>query len=402
MKKVKRILASMLAIALLITMLPATVQATEGSQTTVESDSVTVEGTNGFGNLLSAEIQEEQRATEESGFSGGYSVIGLTIENGVATVEYGTLEEAILVVSLYTEDGLQLLISGTAVVKPEETVAEITLEGEMPAYFMASAYLLDTYDYSPLCSAYDTPLYTQEMQELLASTVEDYDADRVLNLDESTDTNFAVYSDTTKVIEYVDGVNTVASADDETATYVIENADENISGLQTGEVVAYPYGENEILIVKVASVSVDGTMVTITGDELEMEEVFSHVKIEGKGNTANVVVDDTTGDSGVIYKGLLGNEESVDPYGVATSAFEAGVEDELTLGFELDQTEEGIPIKGSLELKLELELCFYVSFSKQFCEVKFDTSVIFDMEISQKIPVKLIGVCAVSGSLCWF
>ena len=333
MKKVKRILASMLVLALLIAMLPATVQATEGSQTTVENNSVTVEGTNGFGNLLSTEIQEEQQATEESGYSGGYSVIGLTIENGVATVEYGTLEEAILVVSLYTEDGLQLLISGTAVVQPEETVAEITLEGEMPAYFMASAYLLDTYDCSPLCSAYDTPMYTQEMQELLGSTVEDYDADRVLNLDESTDTNFAVYADTTKVIEYVEGVNTVASADDETATYIIENADENVSGLQTGEVVAYPYGENEILIVKVASVSVDGTTVTITGDELEMEEVFSHVKIEGDSGTAEVIVDDSTIDDGVVFDGVV-NSGDVATYAGGVIEGEGKTEHRFCFGFD--------------------------------------------------------------------
>lgn len=387
MKKVKRILASMLVLALLIAMLPATVQATEGSQTTVENNSVTVEGTNGFGNLLSTEIQEEQQATEESGYSGGYSVIGLTIENGVATVEYGTLEEAILVVSLYTEDGLQLLISGTAVVQPEETVAEITLEGEMPAYFMASAYLLDTYDCSPLCSAYDTPMYTQEMQELLGSTVEDYDADRVLNLDESTDTNFAVYADTTKVIEYVEGVNTVASADDETATYIIENADENVSGLQTGEVVAYPYGENEILIVKVASVSVDGTTVTITGDELEMEEVFSHVKIEGDSGTAEVIVDDSTIDDGVVFDGVV-NSGDVATYAGGVIEGEGKTEHRFCFGFD-KEFDGGKKIIGSMEAGLEIGLSFYVSGSRQFVEITIDLDTVASLEISSEMEITL-------------
>ena len=68
---------------------------------------------------------------------------------------------------------------------------------------------MDTYDLSPLCAAYDTPMYTREMQELLESTVDDYDSDRVLNLDEDETTNFAVYADDTIVIEGGTDVNTV-------------------------------------------------------------------------------------------------------------------------------------------------------------------------------------------------
>ena len=32
----------------------------------------------------------------------------------------------------------------------------------------------------PLCVDYDTPMYTQEMQELMASTIHDYDPEKVL------------------------------------------------------------------------------------------------------------------------------------------------------------------------------------------------------------------------------
>ena len=243
---------------------------------------VTMTGTNSFGTLLSEEISAEQLEAEEV-FSGGYSVIDLTIADAVATVEYSSLEEAILVVSIYSEDGLQMLASGKTTVKPENDLAEVTLVGEMPEYFLASAYLVDTYDYSPLCASYDTPMYTQEMQELLASTVDDYDADKILDLGGDGTTNFAVYADTTKIIDYVEGVNIVLSADDETATYVIKNADENFTSLQPGEIVAYSYGEYDVLLVKVDTITVDGTTVTITGAELDLEEVFSHVKIESAG-----------------------------------------------------------------------------------------------------------------------
>ena len=92
-------------------------------------------------------------------------------------------------------------------------------------------------------------MYTRDMQELLASTVDDYDPDRVLNLDSDKTTNFAVYGEDTIVIDYVPGVNTVSAIDDESRTYVINNADDQIKALQPGDVLAYPFAVNDILIV---------------------------------------------------------------------------------------------------------------------------------------------------------
>lgn len=391
MKTTKQIIGIILLLTLLAGMVPTNVLATD-TTTSVETGQTTIEGTNSFGTLLSDDIQEQQ-ATEEENYSGGYNVIGLTIENGVATVQYDTLEEAILVVSLYTEDGLQLLVSGKSVVQPEETVAVITLEGEIPEYFMASAYLLDTYDYSPLCASYDTPMYTKEMQELLASTTDDYDVDKVLNLDDDKTTNFAVYADTTKVLEYAEGVNTVVSADDETSTYVIENADENITGLKAGDVLAYAYGENQILIVKVASIALDGTTATITGDNLEMEEVFSHVKVESNGNTEDITVDEATGDDDVTYVGMISDDASVmatrNAYAVNPTGDYTG---KLSLGFELEKESGSIKYSGSLLLNLEVDFSYYVSTSRQFVELEIDTEtklafkISGEAELSKKLP----------------
>lgn len=251
--------------------------------------------------------------------------------DNVATVTYDTMEEATLVVALYTEDGMQLLTSAKATVTPENTEASVTFEDEIPEYFMASAYLMDSYDLSPLCAAYDTPMYTRQMQELLASTVDDYDPEKVLNLDDDDTTNFAVYADSTIVIEPEDGVNTVASIDDENAVYVIKNADEQITALREGDVFVYSYAEGEMLIVKVETITINGTTATITGSELELEEVFSHMKIENTGSTEDMIVDENSGDEGVTYIGLQ-PEDAVNP-----SAKEGDAELQFSMGFDVEK-----------------------------------------------------------------
>lgn len=388
MRNGKRIISILLVIALFVGLIPpTTVLAEDANQSVIDNSSLSVEGTNGFGTLLSEAITEEQETAdaEENIYPGGYTVTDLSVEGNVATVTYDSLEKANLVVAVYTEDGMKMLASGTATVSPEETEAVVTIEGDMPEYFMASAYLLDTYDYSPLCASYDTPMYTREMQELLVSTIDDYDTDKVLNLDDDKTTNFAVYAETTKVIEYAEGINTVISADDETVTYVIGNADESITSLQAGDVLAYVYGENQILIVKVASVTVDGTTATITGDDLEMEEVFSHVKVESYGDTEDIIVDETTGDEDITYVGMVTDEAAVmslrDPYAINPIGDYTG---KLSLGFELEKEDGSITYSGSLKLNLKIDFSYYVSKSRQFVELEIDTETKLAFKISGK------------------
>ena len=400
--KTKRFLSLILVLALFLGNLP-TVYARDAGYATADNNNISVESTNSFGALLSQDVLHQE--AEKAEHSGGYSVIDLTVEDGVATVEYDTLEEAYLVVSLYTEDGLQLLVSGNALVQPEDTEAVITLEGELPEYFMASAYLLDTYDYSPLCASYDTPMYTREMQELLASTTDDYNADRVLNLDDDKTTNFAVYAETTKVLEYAEGVNSVISANDETATYVIGNADSNITGLQTGDILAYAYGEEQILIVKVADISVDGTTATITGAELEMEEVFSHVKVESDGHAADLIADDSTADEGITFAGVM--QEEARAYRLR--AIEGNTWLSHCLQYDLSMeakketgdTQANVSLKGTLKLKISVNFSYYVSSSKQYIEFRTDANVALNVKVNGRYADTLnLGKLAYSPIPC--
>ena len=314
MKIMKRIVSLVLTLTLLLGSVPLNAFAEENgtADTSVDTGNLSIEGSNSLGNLISDAVADEQAAQDaaEEEYEAGYTVTALEIEGNVATVTYDSLEEANLVVALYTEDGLRLVTSATAMVKPEEKTATVTIPGEMPEYFIATAYLLDIYDYSPLCPAYETPMYTRDMQELLAMTVEDcveeYGEDRIYNLDEQSDTNFAVYSEHAVVIEEQAGVNTVVSADDETSTYVFDNADEQVAGLAAGDVVIYAYENEELLIFKVGSISKSGSTVTISGAEMELGDAFAVMKLENDGDTSDVEMDESAVCEGLEYTREIG------------------------------------------------------------------------------------------------
>ena len=167
----KRIFCFFLTLVMVVGMFPVPAFATE-TDTGVDTGDITLEGSNGFGELLAQDIETQY---EEDQYSGAYSVTDLTIAGSTAVVEYSAMEEAILMVAIYSEDGLQMLTSGKTTVSPDAGEATVTISGTMPEYFVAEAFLVDTYDYSPLCQSYETPIYTRAMQELLNSTVDDYD-----------------------------------------------------------------------------------------------------------------------------------------------------------------------------------------------------------------------------------
>lgn len=97
----KRLLSLILAAVLLLGMVPAGIASPVRAADVEEN--LTVEGTNGFGTLLSGEILAYQ--AENSAEQTGYGIIDLKMENRTATVTYSTLEDAVLLVALYTEDG---------------------------------------------------------------------------------------------------------------------------------------------------------------------------------------------------------------------------------------------------------------------------------------------------------
>lgn len=292
----KQLLCLILSVAMLIGCIAPVGYAAEIStdaDVVAQTGDVAIEATNGIGSLLSAEISEVEEETSASELS-SHVITDVVVENSIAKVSYSAEDYATVVVALYSEDGLRLLSSTSGVATPDASEVELSFQGDMPEYFLVRAYMMDSEDCTPLSEMYETPIYTQSMQELLDSTIDDYDPDLVVNFDDDPTTNFAVYNEGVVIVDEVDGVNIVTTNDDENLLYVIENADEIFTSLQSGDIVSYFYGDDEILLCKVDTISVEDNCVTIHGsDNMELKELFSHIKLEMVMDNSDLVeIDD--------------------------------------------------------------------------------------------------------------
>ncbi|MGN0594766.1 MAG: RCC1 domain-containing protein [Hominimerdicola sp.] len=278
------------------------------SQTSINSDEMSVSATNSFGELMTNVIESK---TDEQQENQGYNIFSIEMDGSTANVSFETMEDCTLVVGIFDEQGQKMICSGSKEVTKEETETTIEIETtSMPQYYYLKGFMIRNTDFTPLCTDYASPNYTKEMQEFFTKTTEDFDEDRVLNLDEDTTNNFAVFSDEVKVIEPVSGVNIVTSADIENDKYVIENVDDSITSLNVGDTFAYEYEEGNYLIVQIASINVDGTTVIITGADTSMEDAFDYVKIDNLQDVSEAEVDNSTCDDSVTYNGFVNLTET--------------------------------------------------------------------------------------------
>lgn len=366
----QRIISMILCLALLVGLMPSiSAAATE----TKNGTKATMVGTNSVGTMIADELKNvEQDAGDPNVLQ------DLTIENGTATVRFTTTEEAELVVAIYEEVSGRQVTSAKATVHKDDTTAALPLDASaLPQHFRAEAFLLSAEDYTPLCESLSTPMYTQAFQELLQKSADDFDSDRVLNLDEDKNTNFAVYGDDVKRSESDGTVNTVQSADDEALRYVIDNPDSTVTSLQPGDFWSCE-GAEEILIVKVKSVTVQGNQAIITGQDTSMEEVFDYAKIEGDATAEDAVVDASQMADGITYNGVVDMEQ-----GTRAVSGEGSLERGWSFSLQKEIKGNGFSAKvsASLNLSVTTKLKYYVARS--------DSYISFTQEYKMKVKGEL-------------
>ena len=279
------------------------------SQAKVDTSDVSMEATDSFGKLLLAGMDEQQ--TNGTG-DGTKKIIGVTVSGNTATVEYVSDMMENLVVAIYTDDTEQEMVASGRIATffcqdGKARTDEVKLTGDIPSSFVVKAYLLDYSTYEPLCNAFVSNQYTGGMQELEDATINDFDEARTINLDGDVTTNFAVVNEGVELLKPEGAApdeNRVAMQDDESLTYVIENADSRVLGLQPGDILVYLQDEGGMLIVKVKDISVSGTTATITGDEdIDLSEVFAVLKIEDSASTEDFEYEQGSAE-GVTYAGM--------------------------------------------------------------------------------------------------
>lgn len=431
MKNVKRVIALLLIMLLCVSGVTdvapiyayaqnwETMQRADGNLQTLSQD-MSIEGSNSIGNMIASELTSKQ---EEQRENNGCNIFSAEVDKKCVSVSLETVKDGTLVAAIYEEDGIKMLASGTKTVKAGEEKAEVTIDTDsMPSYFYLRVFLVDSDTLQPLASSYESPNYTKEMQEFLSKTTEDFDKDRVYNMDEDKATNFIVYKENTKVIYQSGETNRLVSAEEGKNQYTFENADETITSLSTGDIFVYDRGENNLLVVKVADIQKDGTTVTITGEDASMEEAFAYVKIEGDADTSEVTVDNSTCEEGVVYNGLVEEKEDtaekqtqpVPPENGEVTA-EAGQVDAIDLvgsvskGLSytfLDKKLVGgdtnnIKLSGGIEYKNRTSLKLYLTMDYQYMELKIENAIKVNIAVEGRakgsISLGTLGFMPVAG-----
>ncbi|MCD8015632.1 MAG: hypothetical protein LUG99_21220 [Lachnospiraceae bacterium] len=399
-RKFKRVLALMLVVTLCMTNVSSVWASDTGTSIAenvqndaddpaevsveAETNELEVSGTGSVGTMIASTISEELEENEETSES-ACAISDLLVEGSTATVEFQTDQDSLIVVAVYTEDGAQMLASGTADVDSEDSQVDVTIEGDMPEYFLVTAFLLTRDGYEPLADAFTSELYTEEIQNLIDRTTEDFDSELVLNLDENTDTNFGVYGSDVILVQETDGINTLTDNGD--GTYTITNADETFTEMAVGDVFVYAFLDGTVLIVKVAAISVSGTTVTITADEdIDLDDVFDYLKIESTGDE-EIVVDNSELDEEVTF---LEEEE-----GIAATALEKEGSVSKTLPYKLlketwtnssGTVTGGYDLSASLGIQANMKL--YISLTYAYVEASVTATAKVSGEIKAAISVE--------------
>ena len=377
---------------------------TENLQEQVEND-ISVQGTDSFGELFADAVGAEVESQEKNN---GYNIFSVEMKDKTATVSFETLKDATLVVGIYEEDGIKMLASGKTAVKKGEQAASVTIDiSAMPNYYYVKAFLIESDSFKPLCTSYESPNYTREMQEFFKKTVDDFSEKEVLNLDEDKANNFAVYRDETKIIAHSQDVNQLALEDNENNLYRIENADDTVTSLKAGDIFSYTKDDGSVLIVKIAQITVDGTTVNITGTKTSIEETFEYVKIDCEAGTEEATVNASDLEEGVVYNGIVDDAEAsgtgsdVEALGADIEAKETKSLSHSFVDKKVGSDNANIKLSGSLNLKVESSVKLYATLNYQYLEVRMDYSARIGITLSgqaaTKIPLVTITYHPVPG-----
>lgn len=301
-RTVKRILAVLLTAVMLLRVAPMSVFAkenvTDGTAEGVMSD-VNLKATNPIGKAL---VDEYKGSSEEE----AYTVNSVQFNGKTATVAFGNLEACTVVVAIYNEEG-QMLAYGLKKVEAMAMQTDVTIDiNAMPEHFLCQVFLLDENNAS-LCRPLKSIANTEYYEEFMDKTVDDFDDDSIIvNFDEQKDDNFAVLADGAVDATAGSGTNVLVSADEDNAVYKFSNINSDIKNLKPGDVFKHGKTNDDLIIVKVKSISVSGTNATIYGDkDAEVRDYFDFVKIdlESTGAEDEMNVDMSGADDGVEYCG---------------------------------------------------------------------------------------------------
>lgn len=370
-------------------------------QAEVDTSNVSVSATNSFGQLLVNGI-EGQNADADGSTN---RITNVTMNGRTANVQFVLDGTADLMVAIYTDSTEEEMVaSGTTEVSgnADNGAAQVSIVGDIPETYTIKAFLLDKTDHSPLSSAYTDVSHTQVMVDLDKATVNDFPEDRVINLDDQDNTNFAVVNKETTLLTYEDntaGENQLLSEDDTSLVYTFGNAGAEIRNLQPGDILTYEYAPGELLIARVQDITVNGDIVTIQGDDtLEPTDVFDILKIEEFADSGELVHSDEGMDPAVTYLGTSTGVDAENKFEIKDGAISDNVPivDNVTHEFALNGTLKDIKdgmlsvtVNGEASLFANIDFAYYIAWNKQWIALSSQVSISGKISVGGAISAKV-------------
>lgn len=402
----KRKVAMILGLIMILTSFD--VQASANSSIDRQKDSpviatgdLSVKGTNDVGGLVEKAIEENKKEQDKNN---GNNIFSVEMREKTFVVDFETLQSCTMLLAIYSDDGKEMISSKTTSVEPGVSEVEIAIEN-VPEYFLIRAFLIDSETNHPLCTKYESPMYTKEMQDFLAKKTEDFEKDKVLNLDESETNNFAVYDENTQVIQETNEVNTLKEENTDGQRYVFDNIDTKISSLQEGDILSYEQ-EDDVLIIKIHTIDIDGDTAVITGEDTSMDEVFDYVKIDGAQDLGDAQIEKSD-EEGVQYEGLKKDNSDITTRAVdfeESNSLEASVK---FIDKKIGGEHVNAKLNGSVKLGMTTSVKVYVSLSYQYLEMKIDYKLSNEISLSGNVKgniplLKKVGFSPAPGVLIEF
>lgn len=219
-----------------------------------------------------------------------YAITDFEIEGNDAIAQINTNEMCVVVVRFFDENINEEfhIIAAQSPEYCEMTKINIPIDYDLPDYFKVSVGLYN-FDGELLCNEYISIEFTSAYEEFESLTVHDFEGKTVLNFDESLDNNFGVLSDGVVQIEQDDGVNILTTYssmmfdDSETDlfTYSFSNYDEQISSLETGDVILAMDSDGAYQLIKVGYIeTVDDELVIYPSSDSELSDFYEVIKVD--------------------------------------------------------------------------------------------------------------------------
>lgn len=282
----KKVISIFLAFLMIVTAVPLTF-AEEGPQAETQTD-YNIDGDNSFGQMMGNALETNDADADTS-----YNISNVTVEGQTATVSFNNAAACTLVVAAYDEDTGRMLCSASLKVEENAKEASVTLSDLSANNIIVKAFLLDE-NFNALCKAYTFNELTKAYKEFMAKDINDFDEEKVINLDDSIDNNFLVLSDDVIRVEKTEETNFLVSSDFEQNRFTFANADNAITNLKSGDLFYYDNGDYEnMIIVSVKSISEkpDGS-VTVIGETIDLESAFQFIHIDV--NASDFALDEST------------------------------------------------------------------------------------------------------------